>query len=415
MGFLHFIFQRRKTSELALKQSEEQLRLVLQANYIGTWDWNTLTNEINCSSNCEQLFDLNIGTGKTLKTFINRVHPQDRKSLTKALHRAKKSHQKFQQEYRVVWQDGSIHWIQAIGNFGTDLYRHPNHMLGIVIDITEHKLAEQQIYEQASLLDVTTNAILLQKLDGIITYWNQGAERLYGWTAEEAIGKNIIELLFKEHAPEAEAALNNVLSIGKWQGELHKMTKNTQDVIVDSHWTLVQDAKNQPKYILSIDIDITATKQLELLLLRTQRLDNIGLLAGGIAHDLNNILTPILAISQLLPLTLPSLNQRNQEMLNILETSTKRGRDLVKQILSFARDNDNGERLIVQVRHLLLDIEQISLSTFPKSIEFKKDIADNLWTVNANATQLHQVFMNLAINARDAMPSGGTLSVTASN
>ncbi|BAZ10016.1 multi-sensor hybrid histidine kinase [Calothrix sp. NIES-4071] len=144
-------------------------------------------------------------------------------------------------------------------------------------------------------------------------------------------------------------------------------------------------------------------------------MENIGTLASGIAHDLNNILTPILSVSQLLPLTLPHINKRNQDMLNILETSTKRGRDLVKQILSFARGNDDGERLIVQVRHLLLDVEQITLSTFPKSIEFKRNFADNLWSVSADATQLHQVFMNLAINARDAMPSGGTLTVTASN
>lgn len=213
---------------------------------------------------------------------------------------------------------------------------------------------------------------------------------------------------------ETEAALKNVLFTEKWQGELNKITKNSQEVIVDSHWTLVRDTKNQPKYILSVDTDITAKKQLESLLLRTQRLDNIGILASGIAHDLNNILTPILAISQLLPLTLPNLNKRNQDMLNILETSTKRGRDLVKQILSFARGNDE-ERLIVQVKHLLLDIEQIIFATFPKSIGLKRDIADNLWTVNANATQLHQVFLNLAINASDAMPSGGTLTITASN
>lgn len=263
-------------------------------------------------------------------------------------------------------------------------------------------------------LDIATNAIFLRQLNGVITYWNKGAERLYGWTAEEAIGENAFKLLYGENLIPAETALKNVIKLGEWQGELDKITKDKQDIIVDSHWTLVRGKQNEPKYILTVDTDITAKKQLEARFFRTQRLENIGILAGGIAHDLNNILTPILAVAQLLPLTLPNLNQRNQDMLHILETSAKRGADLVKQILTFARGNDE-KRLIIQVKHLLLDIEQIVQGTFPKSIEFKKDIPDNLWTVSADTTQLHQVFMNLAINARDAMPEGGTLTITAQN
>ncbi len=280
----------------------------------------------------------------------------------------------------------------------------------------ELKEAENQRARMISelALDIATNAIFLRQLNGVITYWNKGAERLYGWTAEEAIGENAYKLLYGENLIPAETALKNVIKFGEWQGELDKITKDKQDIIVDSHWTLVRGKQNEPKYILTVDTDITAKKQLEARFLRTQRLENIGILAGGIAHDLNNILTPILAVAQLLPLTLPNLNQRNQDMLHILETSAKRGADLVKQILTFARGNDE-KRLIIQVKHLLLDIEQIVQGTFPKSIEFKKDIPDNLWTVSADTTQLHQVFMNLAINARDAMPEGGTLTITAQN
>ncbi|BAZ09455.1 multi-sensor hybrid histidine kinase [Calothrix sp. NIES-4071] len=263
-------------------------------------------------------------------------------------------------------------------------------------------------------LDIATNAIFLRHLNGTITYWNKGAERLYGWTAKEVIGENAYKILYGENLIPAETALQNVIKFGEWQGELDKVTKDKQDVIVDSHWTLVRGEQNEPKYILTVDTDITAKKQLEARFLRTQRLENIGILAGGIAHDLNNILTPILAVAQLLPLTLPNLNERNQDMLHILEASAKRGADLVKQILCFARGNDE-KRLIVQIKHLLLDIEQIIQGSFPKSIELKKNIHDNLWTVSADTTQLHQVFMNLAINARDAMLEGGTLTITAQN
>ena len=410
----------RLKSELALQKTQEQLRFVLETNFMGTWEWNITTNEITCSSSCEYLFDITSGTGSNLDIFIDRIHPQDRDAMLEALKTAQKLHQTYQHEYRVIWQDGSIHWIQAIGDFyqPTDAKdnlssKNYNRMLGIVIDVTKQKLAEQKIYEQAALLDVATNAILLRHLNGIVTYWNKGAERLYGWTAEEVIGKNAYNILYGDYLP-PETALESVIKYGEWQGELNKVTKDEQDIIVDSHWTLIRGEDNQPKYILTVDTDITAKKQLESRFMRTQRLENIGILAGGIAHDLNNILTPILAVAQLLPLTLPNLNTRNQDMLHILEASAKRGADLVKQILCFARGNDE-KRLILQVKHLLLDIEQIIQGTFPKSIEINKHIHDDLWTISADSTQLHQVFMNLAINARDAMPEGGTLTITAEN
>ncbi|MBW4599745.1 MAG: response regulator [Calothrix sp. FI2-JRJ7] len=408
-------------SELALKKTQEQLRFVLETNRIGTWEWNITTNEITCSSSCEYLFDITPGTGGKLDIFVDRIHPQDRDAMLEALTTAQQSHQTYQHEYRVIWQDGSIHWIQGIGDFYQPAYakdnlsfKNYNRMLGIVTDVTKQKLAEQKIYEQAALLDVTTNAILLRHLNGIVTYWNKGAERLYGWTAEEVIGKNVYDILYGDDLPPA-TALESVIKYGEWQGELNKITKDEQDIIVDSHWTLIRGEENQPKYILTVDTDITAKKQLESRFMRTQRLENIGILAGGIAHDLNNILTPILAVAQLLPLTLPNLNRRNQDMLHILEASAKRGADLVKQILCFARGNNDEKRLILQIKHLLLDIEQIIQGTFPKSIEMKKNIHDDLWTVSADSTQLHQVFMNLAINARDAMPEGGTLTITAEN
>lgn len=160
--------------------------------------------------------------------------------------------------------------------------------------------------------------------------------------------------------------------------------------------------------------DITEKKQLEAQFLRAQRLENLGTLASGIAHDFNNILTPILAAAQLLPLKLPNLDENNQQLLKILEDSAKRGGDLVKQILSFTR-GVSGSRTNVQVRHLLSDVAQIAHRTFPKSIETRTDIASDLWMVFADATQLHQVLMNLIVNARDAMPDGGSLKISAEN
>jgi two-component system, cell cycle sensor histidine kinase and response regulator CckA len=149
-------------------------------------------------------------------------------------------------------------------------------------------------------------------------------------------------------------------------------------------------------------------------LLRAQRLESIGTLASGIAHDLNNILTPMLAIAQLLPRRLPHLSERNQEMLKTLETSAKRGAELIKQILSFARGVE-GNRIPLQVGYLLTEVRNIAQQTFLKSIEIHLEVDRDLWLISGDATQLHQVFMNLCVNARDAMPHGGLLEIVAGN
>jgi two-component system, cell cycle sensor histidine kinase and response regulator CckA len=161
--------------------------------------------------------------------------------------------------------------------------------------------------------------------------------------------------------------------------------------------------------------DITEKKQLESQFLRTQRLESLGTLASGIAHDFNNILTPILAISQLLPMKLPGLDARDQNLLDILEDSARRGADLVKQILVFARGSE-GKRSPLQMSHILSEVLQMVQQTFPKAIDIQLHLPDDdLWTVSADSTQLHQVLMNLAVNARDAMPNGGLLTFSAKN
>ncbi|AUT02585.1 hybrid sensor histidine kinase/response regulator [Nostoc sp. CENA543] len=289
------------------------------------------------------------------------------------------------------------------------------------IDITEQQtalqerqLAEAKIREQAALINISTDAICVRDLQNQILFWNKGAENLYGWQAQEVIGKNASEVLFREPSPEIELALLQVISQGKWQGELNKVTKNGKEIVVASRWSLVRDEDNQPKSILTVDTDITQKKYLEAQLLRTQRLESIGTLASGIAHDLNNILTPILAGAQLLPLKFPDVDERTQHLLEILEINAKRGADLVKQVLSFARGVE-GKRITLQLRHIIAELAKVLKETLPKSIEVVTDISKDLWMISGDSTQLHQVMMNLCVNARDAMPHGGTLTITAEN
>ncbi|MBN3889191.1 MAG: response regulator [Nostoc sp. JL31] len=280
--------------------------------------------------------------------------------------------------------------------------------------LRDRKLAEEKIREQAALLDVTTDAICVRDLNNQIIFWNKGAETLYGWQATEAWGKNASELLDDEPSPEIEAALLQAISKGKWQGELTKLTKMNKEVLVASRWSLVCDEQGKPKSILTVDTDITEKKHLEAQLFRAQRLESIGTLASGIAHDLNNILTPILAGAQLLPLKFPNADERTRHLLEILEINARRGADLVKQVLSFARGVE-GKHITLQLRHIIVEIAKILKETFPKSIEISTNVPQDLWMVSGDSTQLHQVLMNLCVNARDAMSNGGTLSISAEN
>jgi two-component system, cell cycle sensor histidine kinase and response regulator CckA len=275
----------------------------------------------------------------------------------------------------------------------------------------ERKQTEHKIREQAALLDVATDAIYVRDLDYKILFWNKAAERLYGWKKEEAIGKTRQELWQTKNLQQQQEAVNILMKNGSWEGELYQTTKYNKEIIVESRWTLVS-FDHKPQSILVVNTDITQKKQLEAQFLRAQRLESIGTLASGIAHDLNNVLAPILMTAQLLETQLH--DARSKRLLPILVTNAKRGANLVKQVLSFTRGVE-GDRTILQLKHLILEIRQVIKETFPKSIEVDCQISRNLWTVSGDATQLHQVLMNLCVNARDAMPNGGTLTISAEN
>ncbi|NJD77627.1 MAG: response regulator [Candidatus Methanoperedens sp.] len=282
----------------------------------------------------------------------------------------------------------------------------------LLAEIEERKRAEEKIREQAALLDKAQDAIAARDLEHRLIYWNKGAQRLYGWTAEETIGKNADELLYKEESSDLIEAKKSVIEKGEWIGELRQRTKDNKDIIVEGRWTLVHDNDGKPKSILFINTDITEKKRLEAQLLRAQRMESIGTLAGGIAHDINNMLTPIMLSLQMLKEKFG--DEQSQKLLTILEQNSQRGAALIRQVLSFARGIE-GERKPLEITHIISEIEKIITNTFPRNIEIQIDINKDLYNISGDATQLHQVIMNLCINARDAMPDGGTLHISAGN
>jgi PAS domain S-box-containing protein len=284
--------------------------------------------------------------------------------------------------------------------------------LYIFEDITARKQAEHQVREQAALLDIATDAIVVRDLSNEILLWNKSAQKLYGWEAVEAIGNDANQIFYNEPLAQHSEIYQHVLKFGSWQGELQKRVKSGKEIIVESRWTLVLDEYKQAKSILVVDTDITQKKQLEKQFLRAQRMESIGTLASGIAHDLNNVLSPILMSVQLLKSK--CYDDHTRQILTIVENNAKRGANLVKQVLSFVRGID-GDHTVLQVKHLIFEMKQIVEQTFPKSITVSTEIKPDLWQVCGDSTQLHQVLMNLCLNARDAMPEGGNLQISAKN
>jgi two-component system cell cycle sensor histidine kinase/response regulator CckA len=272
--------------------------------------------------------------------------------------------------------------------------------------------AESKSNERAQLLDKAREAICAMDGEGCITFWNAGAERQYGWKAGDVMGRELCRMLYSRDPACFEAARSHVLLHGEWHGELIPQTAAGDLPVMDSFWTLVTDDLGVVRAILIVDADVTEKKRIERQLLQNQRLEMLGLLTGGIAHDLNNVLGPIItAVQMLLERTnTPSDN----DLLEIVKGSADHGVDLVRQLLAFAR-GDTGELSELSVDSLVGSVLKLLNHVLPSTVEVRASVGNSLWRVDGDATQLRQALINLCINARDALAEGGEIEIAVQN
>ncbi|HTY60157.1 MAG TPA: PAS domain S-box protein [Bacteroidota bacterium] len=405
-------------------------------------------------------------------------------------------------------------------------------------DITDRKRSEEKTKELAAIVNSSDDAIIGKSLEGIITSWNRGAERIYGYSESEVLGKSIAILIPPGRADELPDILDRVaagdhvdhfetlrrrkdgrdiyvsltvspildiqgnvvaasivgrdvsdrkladLKLRQSEEQFRLIAENITDMIAivdtagtrlynspsytpilgtpeslrgtsvfrdvhpddrervaqtfraniergiptpieyrliakdgsvrdfESRGGMIRDEQGVVTKGVIVSRDVTDTKREAAERLRAQRMESIGTLAAGIAHDLNNVLSPILMAIDVLRTKIP--DARGLKILNTIDTAAKRGSDIVRQVLAFGR-GVTGERILVQVKHIANEVVKIAGGTFPKSIEIRTDFPRDLWTISADPTQMHQVILNLLVNARDAMPRGGLLTIAAAN
>ncbi len=401
--------ERRRVAEL-LAESQRVARM-------GGWEYRIDENQLTWTDGVYHIHDLEPGSPIDIEKTLGFYAPEGRPRVTAAFREAVRHGTAFKLELRLVTAAQREIWVRVGGSADMSEGR-PWRLHGMLRDVTEEHAAraaleerEERLIEQAMLLDEANDAIILRSLPGRVRHWNRGAERLLGWTAAEVAQIGSSDFLFKDPSA-VHQHTRAVIAEGSWHGELELATKTAGVVTVESRWTLIRDKSGQPVSVLSISTDITERKRMEASFIRTQRLESIGTISGGIAHDLNNILSPILLSSDLLRLQLADAPEAG--LVDTISASARRGAEVVRQILSFSRGVNSGA-VAVDVRPLIEDIGRLVRETFPRNIRFESSSPRGIHLVRADPTQMHQVLLNLCVNARDAMPDGGVIRIEAAN
>jgi PAS domain S-box-containing protein len=402
--------RRRRRSEAALRENEERFRQITEnvVELIALLDRNARRIYANPAYR-ELLGDVAVVPG--VDGFAE-VHPEDVGRVRAAFAQVIANGETQRAEFRLLLANGSVRQLESHASALRDANGGIVNVLLVSRDVTARREAEARLREQASLLDRARDAIIATDLDHRIAYWNASAERLYGWKASEVYGHRLDELNLGFDPARFAAARAQMITTGEWRGDFRLRTKSGETVLVESTWSLVVENDGRPRSILFIDTDVTERKKLETQLLRAQRMESIGTLAGGVAHDLNNVLTPILLSIDLLATRVAC--DEDRWLIEKTKASASHGAALVQQLLAFARGAE-AKRTRVDPATALVDLRALIKQSLPQSIQLLIADRERSWAIQADATQFNQVIVNLCINARDAMPQGGRIEIATRN
>ena len=405
----------RRQSESAIERAMQRLTEAQRVGRIGDWEWDMTTQQITWSPQVYQILGRDPlepppRTPEELGAMYDAASIVVQNEHVAA---AIETGESQRYELVVIRPDGEQVYTQVTALPRKDSEGVVTALFGTIQDISDRKRAELRSTHLANIVASSDDAIIGKNLDSIITSWNRGAQKIFGYSADEMVGTSITRLIPHDRQHEEGTIIDNV-SRGESveHFETQRLTKDGRLIDVSVTASPIRDAAGMVVGVSKVARDISERKKLEQQFLRAQRMESIGTLAGGIAHDLNNVLGPIMLSLELLKMSFP--DAESQALIGIIEGSARHGSDMVRQVLSFARGVE-GQRIEIDVAHLVHDIEKITTDTFLKHIAVRTNIPPGCWSVIGDPTQLHQVLLNLCVNARDAMPGGGQLIIEAEN
>jgi PAS domain S-box-containing protein len=408
--------RQRRRAERALRESQKRLKLAVEVSGIGIWTWEEDGCKIWCDEKSEKIFGVSSDEFPSdMNGFLELLHPDDRDEVASRFDSALDNHCEFHAEYRVVWKDGTQRYVASRGQFMSDEGNaESRRAVGVYWDVTEEKREAERMLLLSTVLESAANAIMITDADGSITWVNAAFAELTGYALTDIVGKNPRFLKSGKHADEFYREMWQVVSNGgTWHGQIVNRRRDGSLYTEEQTICPVRGAYGETVSFVSIKRDITFEINLTRQLHQAQRLEAVGQLAGGVAHDFNNILTVISGNAELALGDLPPEDPTVEALREIIEASA-RAAALTRQLLAFSRKQILQPQ-VLDLNALVAGTEKMLRRLIGEDVALSTRLSPNLAAIKADPGQLEQILMNLAVNARDAMPQGGELAFETDN
>jgi PAS domain S-box-containing protein len=402
-----------KARERAVLDSERLFRESQRAADIGSYETDLASGAWTSSEVLDQIFGIGPAFSRDIQGWVRLIHPDDQDEMSLYLSQEVLGRRhRFNREYRIVRQDdGVTRWVLGLGELVLDADGQPARMIGTIQDITERRAADQERERLMTAVEQAGEAVVITDPSGVIEYVNPAFERVSGYSLAEAKGHKPSLLKSGLQGPEVYAELWRVIRGGRtWRGVLQNKRKDgglfTEEVTISP----VFGHKGEIRNFVAVKHDISDSLRLAAQFQQSQRMEMVGRLAGGVAHDFNNMLGVILAVTELTLMKLEPSHPLHANLMRI-QDAARRSADLTRQLMVFARKQPIEPRLL-DLNRTVGGMMDMLRRLIGEHVQLRWQPGPGLGPVRLDPTQLDQVLVNLCVNARDAIATTGQVTVS---